>query len=118
MFGGHYTYTDAEERSGDNKGKQLVYRPENTALAYIGYQDLDYDIRLEAEYVGKIYTSASNDTFMDDYTLFSISGNYYLSPNPTVNSRIENLTNQDYTTNESFEPGYNQDGITSYLSNL
>ena len=116
LFGGHYTYTDAEERSGDNKGKQLVYRPENTALAYIGYQDLDYDIRLEAEYVGKIYTSASNDTFMDDYTLFSISGNYYLNPNLTVNSRIENLTNQDYTTNESFGTRYNQDGINFFTS--
>ncbi|MES1964546.1 TonB-dependent receptor [Psychrobacter sp. AH5] len=116
LFGGHYTYTDAEERSGDNKGKQLVYRPENTALAYIGYQDLDYDIRLEAEYVGKIYTSVSNDTFMDDYTLFSISGNYYLNPNLTVNSRIENLTNQDYTTNESFGTRYNQDGINFFTS--
>ncbi|WP_240990570.1 TonB-dependent receptor plug domain-containing protein [Psychrobacter submarinus] len=116
LFGGHYTYTDAEERSGDNKGKQLVYRPENTAFAYIGYQDLDYDIRLEAEYVGKIYTSASNDTFMDDYTLFSISGNYYLNPNLTVNSRIENLTNQDYTTNESFGTRYNQDGINFFTS--
>jgi vitamin B12 transporter len=116
LFGGHYTYTDAEERSGDNKGKQLVYRPENTALAYIGYQDLDYDIRLEAEYVGKIYTSASNDTSMDDYTLFSISGNYYLNPNLTVNSRIENLTNQDYTTNESFGTRYNQDGINFFTS--
>ncbi len=116
LFGGHYTYTDAEERSGDNKGEQLVYRPENTALVYIGYQDLDYDIRLEAEYVGKTYTSASNDTFMDDYTLFSISGNYYLNPNLTVNSRIENLTNQDYTTNESFGTRYNQDGINFFTS--
>lgn len=116
LFGGQYTYTDAEDRLGINKGKQLAYRPEHTALAYIGYQDFKFDVRVEAEYVGKTYNSADNTTFMDDYTLFNISGNYYINPNLTVSSRVENLTNKDYTTNESFGTRYNQDGINFFTS--
>ena len=119
LFGGQYTRTDAEERSGVNKGKQLVYRPEHTGLVYVGYQALDFDIRAEAEYVGKTYNVADNSTFIDDYTLFNISGSYYINPNLTLTSRVENLTNKDYTTNESFgEFGerYNQDGINFFTS--
>lgn len=119
LLGGQYTRTEAEERSGINKGKQLVYRPENTGLIYIGYRAADFDIRTEAEYVGKTYNVADNSTFIDDYTLFNISGNYYLSPNLTWTSRINNLTNVNYSTNESFgeyASRYNQDGTNFFTS--
>ncbi len=119
LFGGQYTRTNAEEDSGANKGKQLVYRPENTGLVYIGYQAAEFDIRTEAEYVGKTYNVADNSTFIEDYTLFNISGNYYLSPNLTWTSRINNLTNVDYSTNESFgqyASRYNQDGTNFFTS--
>lgn len=116
LFGGQYTRTNAEARSGLNKGKQLLYRPENTGLAYIGYQASNFDIRTEAEYVGKTYNSANETTFIDDYTLFNISGNYYLSPNLTWTSRINNLTNVDYTTNEGFGDRYTQDGTNFFTS--
>jgi len=119
LFGGQYTHTNAEEKSGTNKGKQLVYRPENTGLVYVGYRATNFDIRTEAEYVGKTYNVADNSTFIDDYTLFNISGNYYLSPNLTWTSRINNLTNVDYSTNESFgeyASRYNQDGTNFFTS--
>lgn len=119
LFGGQYTYTDAEERSGTNEGKQLVYRPKHTGLLYVGYQASDFDVRAEAEYVGKSYNVPDNSTFIDDYTLFNISGNYYINPNVTLTSRVENLTNKDYTTNESygdFGERYNQDGINFFTS--
>ncbi|MBO1530161.1 TonB-dependent receptor [Psychrobacter sp. F1192] len=116
LFGGQYTYTDAEERSGENKGKQLAYRPEHTGLIYVGYQALDFDVRAEAEYVGKTYNAPDNSTSIDSYTLFNISGNYYINPNLTLSSRIENLTNEDYTTNEGFGTRYNQNGTNFFTS--
>ncbi|ALF58685.1 TonB-dependent receptor domain-containing protein [Psychrobacter urativorans] len=116
LFGGQYTRTNAEERTGANKGKQLAYRPKNTGLAYIGYQAGNFDIRTEAEYVGKTYNSANETTFIDDYTLFNISGNYYINPNLSLNSRINNLTNKDYTTNEGFGTRYGQDGTNFFTS--
>lgn len=116
LLGSQYTYTNAEELSGVNKGKQLVYRPEHTGLVYIGYQASKFDVRAEAEYVGKTYNSANNSTFIDDYTLFNVSGNYYINPNLTLTSRVENLTNEDYTTNEGFGTRYNEDGTNFFTS--
>lgn len=116
LFGGHYTRTDAEEQRGANKGNQLVFRPKHTGLAYVGYQAPSFDIKTEVEHVGKTYTSADNKNAMDDYTLVNISGNYYLTPNLTWSSRINNLTNKDYTTNEVYGTRYNQDGINFFTS--
>ncbi len=116
LFGGHYTHTEAEEQRGANKGKQLVFRPKNTGLAYVGYQAPSFDIKTEVEHVGKTYTSADNKTAMDNYTLVNISGNYYVTPNLTWSSRVNNLTNKDYTTNETYGTRYNQDGINFFTA--
>lgn len=116
LLGGQYTYTHAENRSGPNKGKQLVFRPEHTGLAYIGYQAPKFDVRAEAEYGGKRYNSADNSTSIDDYTLFNLSGNYYLNPNLTLTSRINNITNENYTTNEAYGDRYSQDGTNFFTS--
>ena len=116
LFGGHYTHTEAEEQRGANKGKQLVFRPKNTGLAYVGYQAPSFDIKTEVEHVGKTYTSADNKTAMDNYTLVNISGNYYVTPNLTWSSRVNNLTNKDYTTNQTYGTRYNQDGINFFTA--
>ena len=116
LFGGQYTYTDAEDRSDANKGNQLVYRPKHIGLVYAGYQGVDFDVRAEAEYVGKKYTNANNSLSIDDYTLFNISGNYYINPNLTLTSRVANLTNVDYATNDSFGSRYNTDGTNFFTS--
>lgn len=116
LFGGHYTRTEAEEQRGANKGKQLVFRPKHTGLAYVGYQAPSFDIKTEVEHIGKTYTSADNSSAMDDYTLINISGNYYITPNLTWSSRINNLTNKDYTTNEVYGTRYNQDGINFFTA--
>lgn len=116
LLGGQYTYTNAENRSGPNKGKQLVFRPEHTGLAYIGYQATKFDVRAEAEYSGERYNSADNSTSIDDYTLFNLSGNYYVNPNLTLTSRINNVTNKNYTTNEAFGDRYSQDGTNFFTS--
>ncbi|WP_201536511.1 TonB-dependent receptor plug domain-containing protein [Psychrobacter ciconiae] len=116
LFGGHYTRTEAEEQRGANKGKKLVFRPKHTGLAYVGYQAPSFDIKTEVEHIGKTYTSADNSSAMDDYTLVNISGNYYVTPNLTWSSRINNLTNKDYTTNEVYGTRYNQDGINFFTA--
>ncbi|MFO1383125.1 MAG: TonB-dependent receptor [Moraxella osloensis] len=49
---------------------------------------------------------------LDDYALLNISANYYLSPNLTINTRINNLTDTSYQT----VYGYNAKGINSFVS--
>ena len=49
---------------------------------------------------------------LDSYMTLNLSGNYYLSPNLTINSRLNNLTDKDYET----VYGYRQKGINSFIS--
>lgn len=115
LFGGSYDYQQAEDNSGgNNDGKILAFRPEHTGLIYVGYRLPSFDIRAEAEYGGERYNSTYDK--IDDYTLLNISGNYHLTPSMMLTSRINNVTNKEYTTNEGFGTRYNTDGINFFTS--
>ena len=115
LFGGNYDYQQAkDESSGVNNGKFLSFRPEHSGLIYAGYRLPNLDIRAEVEYVGKRFNSSYD--VLENYTLFNISGNYYISPNITLTSRLNNITNKEYTTNEGFGTRYNQDGANFFTS--
>ena len=100
LFGLGYDYQDTE----DQNGKELSNHPNYQGLAYIGYQQPTFDIRTEVKTVG--------DTALKGYTLLNVSGNYYVSPNLTISSRLNNLTGKEYETTY----GYNQKGINAFVS--
>ena len=112
LFGLNYDYQDSENGGKKNKGKQLTYRATHKGLAYIGYQLPKFDIRAEMEYSGKRFSNASNTKSLGDYTLLNLSGNYHISPNLSLNTRLNNLTDTDYQTAE----GYRQKGINAFVS--
>lgn len=115
LFGGHYDYQQAKDGSGGtNDGDLLPFRPEHTGLIYAGYRLADLDLRAEVEYGGE--RNNSSDETLDDYTLLNISGSYNLTPNTTLTSRVNNLTNVRYTTNEGFGTRYDTDGINFFTS--
>lgn len=119
IFGGQYDYTDTEVKSSMNKGNQLAYRPENTGLIYAGYKASNFDIRGELQYVGSRFNSGANIDKLEDYQLVNIAANYQLSPALTMSTRVNNLLNEDYSTNETFgqyASRYNQDGTNFFTS--
>lgn len=119
IFGGQYDYTDTEVKSDTNKGNRLAYRPENAGLIYAGYKAANFDVRGELEYVGSRFNSTANKDKLDSYQLLNLSANYILSPNLSMSTRINNLLNEDYSTNETFgEYGsrYNHDGTNFFTS--
>lgn len=112
LFGINYDYQKAE----NDKTKQiLAHHPKHRGLIYVGYQQPKFDIRAEAQYASKT-TSPNFDTNLaeklDGYTLINLSGNYYISPNLTLSSRLDNLTDKTYETIY----GYRQKGINASLS--
>ena len=114
LFGGSYDYQQAKD---SNDGKFLAFRPEHSGLIYTGYRLSNLDIRAEVEYVGKRYSSSYDE--LDNYTLLNISGNYHINPNLTLSSRLNNITNKDYTTNADYgqyAARYNADGTNFFTS--
>lgn len=109
LFGLNYDHQTAKN---DKTGKQLTYRPKDKGLAYIGYQQPSFDIRLENEYSGERFTNASNTKTLAGYNLVNLSGTYYVNPNLSINTRLNNLTDKHYQTAE----GYRQKGINALVS--
>ncbi|WP_435978516.1 TonB-dependent receptor domain-containing protein [Psychrobacter sp. DM4] len=119
LFGLGYDYLEAKnDTSGStNKGNDLVYRPQNSGLIYIGYQQPTFDVRLEAKHTDERFSDVSNQTKLDDYTLVNLSGTIYINPNLRANLRVENITDEDYTLSNQFGTEYATDG-TNYFGSL
>ncbi len=119
IFGLGYDYLDAkDDTSGStNKGNDLVYRPKNSGLIYVGYQQPTFDVRLEAKHTDDRFSDAANQTKLDNYTLLNISGSVYITPSLRANVRVENITDEDYTLSNQFGTAYATEG-TNYFTSL
>ena len=109
LFGLNYDYLDTEDKTSH---KELTYQPNHKGLIYVGYKQSNYDVRAEVQHVGERFRDTANNNSLDSYTLLNLSGNYYLNPNLTISSRLNNLTGEDYET----VYGYNQKGVNAFVS--
>ena len=119
LFGLGYDYLEAKNKTKDsaNYNNDLVYRPKNSGLVYIGYQQPTFDVRLEAKLTDDRFSDVTNQTELDSYTLVNLSGSVYLTPNLRANIRVDNITDEDYTLSNQFGTEYATDG-TNYFTSL
>lgn len=117
IFGLGYDYLDAKNktRTDANFDQQLPYRPKNSGLVYIGYQQPTFDVRLEAKHSDDRLTTENKE--LDSYTLLNLSSSAYITPNLRANVRIDNITDEDYTLASQFGNEYATEG-TSYFTSL
>lgn len=119
----NYTYTDSEQKSGDNKGEPLTNTPEHLANAKLNWQTTDrLNLWLKSEYRGERarFTSSyenladngrysTNQSIYDTlgkntkaYTLFHLGGSYRASENLTFNAAIYNLLDKDFVDGRAY----------------
>ncbi|MDH1624041.1 TonB-dependent receptor [Pseudomonas chengduensis] len=121
---GNYTYTDSEQKSGDNKGQPLTNTPEHLANAKLAWQTTDrLNLWLKSEYRGERarFTSkyenlanangsySTNQSIYDTlgkntkaYTLFHLGGSFKASENVTLNAAIYNLLDKDFVKGKAY----------------
>lgn len=118
LFGLGYDYLDAKNKTTNsaNYNNDLVYRPKNSGLVYIGYQQPTFDVRLEAKHTDDRFSDVANQNKLDSYTLVNLSGSVYITPNLRANLRVDNLTDEDYTLSNQFGTEYATDGINYFTS--
>ena len=119
VFGLGYDYLEAKDKTTNsaNYNNDLVYRPQNSGLIYVGYQQPAFDVRLEAKYTDERFSDVANTTKLDDYTLLNLSGSVYITPNLRANLRVDNITDEDYILASQFGNEYATEG-TSYFGSL
>lgn len=127
---GNYTYTDSEQKSGDNKGAQLTNTPRHVANASLNWDANDkLDLWLKTEFRGKRsrftskYTnlSATEKSIYDTlgsktkaYTLFHLGGSYQVTDALALNATIYNLLDKDFTKGKAYKDGIGVSYGTDY----
>ena len=117
IFGLGYDYLDAKDKTANSASydQHLAYRPKNSGLIYVGYQQPMFDVRLEAKHTDDRITAENNK--LDSYTLLNLSGAVYINPNLRANLRVDNITDEDYTLSSQYGNVYTTEG-TSYFGSL
>lgn len=109
----NYTYTDSEQRSGDNKGEPLTNTPEHLLFARLNWATTDrVNLWFKGEYRGERtrFTdryenlNAANQALYDAtgdleaYEVFHLGGSFKASEQVTLNATIYNVFGKDFTT--------------------
>ena len=121
---GNYTYTDSEQKSGDNKGEPLTNTAKHLANAKLNWQTSDrLNLWLKSEYRGERarFTStyenlansngsySTNQSIYDTlgkntkaYTLLHLGGSFKATENLTLNASIYNLLDKDFVNGKAY----------------
>ena len=105
VLSGNYTYTDSEQKSGDNKGLPLVNTPEhmlNSTLSWDVLPRLNLSLIAELRdqrYRGTAVTTGPQPTtrtlYYQSYELYHLGVRFQASDALTLNGRINNLLDKD-----------------------
>ncbi|KAF1695610.1 TonB-dependent receptor [Pseudoxanthomonas jiangsuensis] len=99
----NYTYTDSEQKSGTSKGLPLGNSAKHMANATLDWQATErFNLFLSAELRSKRYRGVDATTrqplYWKDYEVFHLGASYELAEWVTVNARINNLLDRDFTS--------------------
>lgn len=128
-IGGNYTYTDSEQKSGENKGSLLTNTPRHSANLSLNWETTDrLSLWLKNEYRGKrarftskyANLSAGEQSLYDTvgaktkaYNLFHLGGSYRATDTLTFNATIYNLLDKNFAKGKL----YDNAGTPAYATN-
>jgi len=122
-FRANYTFTDSEQKSGAEKGLPLGNSARHMANATFDWQANDrFNLFLTAEARSKRYRGVSavtgDELYYKDYTVLHLGASFEATRWLTINARINNLLDRDFTTyqasfndlngNGAYEDGTNE----------
>ena len=101
-FRANYTYTDSEQKSGSQKGLPLTNSAKHMANASLDWHATDrFSMFLTGEARSKRYrgvSSTGEHLHYKDYTVLHLGASFEATQWLTVNARINNLLDRDFTT--------------------
>lgn len=111
----NYTYTDSEQKSGDEAGEPLTDTPEHAVNATLRWQASDrLSTWLSGEYRSERYRNRERvrgaPSFADlgdfeAYALFHLGGSYALPNGVTLSATVNNLFDKDFVDYRAYDNG-------------
>ncbi|GHE20633.1 TonB-dependent receptor domain-containing protein [Halomonas urumqiensis] len=112
---GNYTFTDSEQKSGENQGEPLTDTPEHALNATLRWQATErLSTWLSAEVRSERYRNRERmrgaPSFADlgdfkGYELFHLGGSYAVADNVTLAATIYNLFDKDFVDYRAYDGG-------------
>src|SRR5690606_27981220 len=111
----NYTFPDSEQKSGAEAGLPLTDTARHMANATLDWQLSDRaNLFLTAQSISKRYRDqhvvTGESLYYSDYTVLHLGGSYAINDMVTVNARINNLLDRDFTTYDTEFRDLNADG--------
>lgn len=112
----NYTWTDSEQESGPSEGQPLTNTAEHMANTTLEWMLLDnLTLSLQGELRSERYrdwdTVFDKPLYYKNYELINLGVNFGLTENITINGRINNLLDEDFTSYTTEYIDLNGDGI-------
>ncbi|MCL6359766.1 TonB-dependent receptor [Pectobacterium polaris] len=117
----NYTFTDSEQKGGENPGARLTNTPKHMANARLNWNvNEQLSTWLKAEYRGKTARFTENYDQLSDankvvhdnlgsdfksFTVVNLGGSYKISKDVTLNGSVNNLLDKDFTKTYVFPVG-------------
>ena len=108
------TLQQAENRSGAEAGKTLIYRPKQVANVDVDRSIGKFRIGASVHAEGQRYTDSANTerNKLGGYGTLDLRADYRVAKDWSVGAKVGNVLNKDYQTNN----GYNQDGVNGLVT--
>ncbi|MFK7160674.1 TonB-dependent receptor [Marinospirillum sp. MEB164] len=112
----NYTYTDSEQKTGNQAGRPLNNTARHMANASLEWQASDrLNLNLSLESRSKRYrgwdTERDQAIYFKDYEVFHLGATYQLADNITLHGRVNNLFDRDFT---SYQTQFTDNGDGTY----
>ncbi|WP_299598447.1 TonB-dependent receptor [uncultured Microbulbifer sp.] len=117
----NYTWTDSEQLSGPEEGQPLTNTAEHMANATLDWQATgDLEVYLQAELRSDRYRSWDNvldkPLYFENYQVLNLGARLTINEYVSVNGRINNLLDEDFTSYSTDYTDLNGDGVYEYAS--
>lgn len=113
----NYTYQDPENRSsGSNEGKQIKYRAKQLFNLSVDYTLDKWIIGGSVHAEDKRYTNDGNSEYLGSFATVDTRVTYQATPEFSIQAKLANLFDKEYSTNYSNGTLYSQDGRTAWVT--
>lgn len=117
----NYTWTDSEQKSGPQEGQPLTNTAEHMANVTVNWDINEaFNLYLQTQFRSDRYrgwdSTLDKPLYFKNYTLLALGARYTINEYVTVNARINNLLDEDFTSYSTEYNDLNNDGTYEYLT--
>ncbi|OTG62357.1 TonB-dependent receptor [Acinetobacter sp. ANC 3903] len=112
----NYTYQEPENETAANKGKQLLLKPKQIFNVSADYTIDKWTVGTSVHAEDKRFTNAENTVYLGSFATADARVTYQATPEFSIQAKLANMFDKEYSTNYSNSTLFNQDGRTAWVT--